>query len=111
MLDTLASDPVTALMTSPMLWFAEWPTNAVAVSRAGSAVYTVWDRAGAFVYVGMSGRSTAATGAGPFGRLNSHANGRRSGDQFNVYVSDRFVLPRVHDRIPEIAAGTLSSTS
>lgn len=108
MFDDPARDPLAALQIAPVLWFADWPANAVAVPRAGSAVYTVWDRAGAFVYVGMSGRSTGATGAGPFGRLNSHANGRRSGDQFNVYVSDRFVLPRVHNRIPEIATGTLS---
>lgn len=40
--------------------------------------------------------------------LNSHAGGRRSGDQFNIYVSDRFLLPRVASRIPEIAAGKLS---
>lgn len=26
-------------------------------------------------------------------RLNSHASGRRSGDQFNVYVCDRFIVP------------------
>jgi hypothetical protein len=26
-------------------------------------------------------------------RLNSHASGRRSGDQFCVYVCDRFVVP------------------
>src|SRR4030095_11785058 len=26
-------------------------------------------------------------------RLNSHASGRRSGDQFCVYVGDRFVVP------------------
>jgi hypothetical protein len=26
-------------------------------------------------------------------RLNSHASGRRSGDQFNIYVCDRFVVP------------------
>ena len=30
---------------------------------------------------------------GLFGRLRSHASGRRSGDQFNVYVCDRFVIP------------------
>jgi hypothetical protein len=28
-------------------------------------------------------------------RLNSHASGRRSGDQFNVYVADRLVLPSI----------------
>ena len=26
-------------------------------------------------------------------RLGSHASGRRSGDQFNVYICDRFVVP------------------
>jgi hypothetical protein len=26
-------------------------------------------------------------------RLNSHASGRRSGDQFNIYICDRFVVP------------------
>jgi hypothetical protein len=25
--------------------------------------------------------------------LNSHASGRRSGDQFNLYVCDRFIVP------------------
>jgi hypothetical protein len=76
----------------------------------GSVVYTIWDRAGAFIYVGMAGRSTSvsAKGRGPFGRLESHASGRRSGDQFNIYISDRFVLPRVHNRIAEIAEGRLS---
>jgi len=26
-------------------------------------------------------------------RLNSHASGRRSGDQFNLYICDRFIVP------------------
>ena len=30
---------------------------------------------------------------GIYTRLKSHASGRRSGDQFCVYVADRFVLP------------------
>lgn len=76
-------------------------------------VYTVWDREGSFVYVGMSGRSftgiTEGKGrAGPWGRLNSHASGRRSGDQFCVYVADRLVLPALHNRISEIADGSSS---
>ena len=78
--------------------------------KTGSLVYTVWDRIGALVYVGMAGRSGAVSskGKGPYGRLESHASGRRSGDQFCIYVCDRFVLPRVHNQIAEIAAGTLS---
>ena len=44
----------------------------------------------------------------PLGRLASHASGRRSGDQFLIYVCDRLVLPRLGNRIGEIAGGALS---
>src|SRR4051794_13283961 len=80
-------------------WFSDWPI--AAVPRSGSIVYTIWDRAGRFIYVGMAGRA-GATGAGPFGRLASHASGRRSGDQFCIYICDRFVLAGSHNRISEI---------
>jgi hypothetical protein len=43
---------------------------------------------------------------GLYERLASHASGRRSGDQFCVYVADRFVLPALTtDEIRSIAAG------
>jgi hypothetical protein len=48
---------------------------------------------------GMSGRGIAAdtvrrnTPQGLYTRLQSHASGRRSGDQFCVYVADGLVLP------------------
>ncbi len=104
----LGSSPLDALHRGSLHWFADWPT--ATVPRAGSIVYTIWDHDGSFIYVGMAGRSasSSAKSKGPFGRLESHANGRRSGDQFNVYVCDRLVLQRVQDLIPEIAAGTLS---
>ena len=38
-------------------------------------------------------REAAARGKGLYSRLNSHALGWRSGDQFCVYVADRLVLP------------------
>jgi hypothetical protein len=43
----------------------------------------------------MSWRDAAVTerASGVFGRLRSHASGRRSGDQFNIYICDRFVVP------------------
>jgi hypothetical protein len=96
------------LVSGPISWFADWPDRSVPTT--GCAVYTIWDREQRFLYAGMSGRSpTAATNAkGPFGRLNSHASGRRSGDQFCIYVCDRIVLPGLHNRISEIASAALS---
>jgi hypothetical protein len=90
--------------------FATWPDAAVPTFGAG--VYTIWDRASRFIYVGMSGRGITADTARrntPFGiytRLHSHASGRRSGDQFCVYVADRLVLPTLSpDDINAIGSG------
>lgn len=99
------------LTSGAIHWFSDWSTGDV--PRTGAVVYTIWNREGFFIYVGMSGRSfTGGAGgngkAGPWGRLNSHASGRRSGDQFCVYVADRLVLPTLHNRITDIANGTLS---
>ena len=47
-------------------------------------IYAIWDSSGTFVYVGKAGNLRK--------RLRSHASGRRSGDQFCVYVFDRAVL-------------------
>lgn len=101
-------------MTEDRLWagplhpFCDWPCGDV--PSTGSIVYTVWDRAGTFIYVGLSGRSAMSSprSKGPFGRLHSHAVGRRSGDQFLIYVCDRLVLPRFSNRLADIAAGQVS---
>lgn len=97
-----------ALWTGPLHAFAEWPCGKVPTT--GSIVYTVWNRDGTFVYVGLSGRSAqmSSRSKGPFGRLHSHAVGRRSGDQFLIYVCDRLVLPRLGNRLQDIASGALS---
>ena len=43
-----------------------------------------------------------------YGRLNQHAGGRRSGDQFCVYVCDRLVLPSLSpEEIKEVSTGNL----
>ncbi len=99
---------IEALTAGSVNWFADWPTGDV--PKRGAIVYTIWNREGRFIYVGMSGRNTSGgkSAKGPYGRLASHASGRRSGDQFCLYVCDRLVLPTVHNRIPEIAAGDLS---
>jgi hypothetical protein len=92
---------VDELASGPLFSFADWPNDLV--PRRAAGVYTIW-RGDEFIYVGMSGRGAQredfvagpgrpAHAKGLWTRLNSHASGRRSGDQFNVYVCDRFIVP------------------
>ena len=97
--------------------FQDWPNDQVPKRAAG--VYTVWD-GDRLLYVGMSGRAMAAedlevspngrvVAKGLWTRLNAHASGRRSGDQFCVYVCDRFVVPALTpSQQHQLAAGGLS---
>jgi len=66
------------------------------------------------LYCGMSGRSienARKAGKKKYGlitRLNSHASGRLSGDQFCVYVANRLVIPSItSDMLPQFASGEL----
>jgi hypothetical protein len=104
------------LEEGPRLRFSDWPTQAVPKVAAG--VYTIWDER-RFIYVGMAGRGLAAEdidapdeplkAKGLMTRLNSHASGRRSGDQFCVYVCDRFIVPHLSDEEQsQLADGALS---
>jgi hypothetical protein len=61
-------------------------------------------------FVADSGQSSRAKGL--WTRLNSHASGSRAGDQFNVYICDRFIVPAltaVQQR--DIGQGGCSRTS
>jgi hypothetical protein len=73
--------------------FSDWPASHFEAGPSG--VYTVWNGE-QFLYVGMAWRhrdDLNPNASGVFGRLASHASGRRSGDQFCVYICDRFVVP------------------
>src|SRR6516225_10773479 len=98
------------LSSGPTYSFASWPNSSVPTFGAG--VYTIWHSDGRFIYVGMSGRGITVetirrnTPQGLYTRLQSHASGRRSGDQFCVYVADRLVLPTLSQQdIAAIASG------
>ena len=87
------------LEKGPLYCFSDWPTGDIPQIAAG--VYTIW-RGTEFVYVGMAGRGNAAKEeqaklkGKPWGlqaRLNSHASGNRSNDQFCMHICDRFVIP------------------
>jgi hypothetical protein len=105
------------LFTGRLYRFADWPNPAVPNGSIG--VYTVW-HGGQLICAGMSGRGidAAAGGSGEVtrrglrglrSRLDSHASGRRSGDQFCVYVFDRLVLPTLTQvQIEDAAHGRLS---
>jgi hypothetical protein len=92
--------------------FSEWPNREIPQIAAG--VYAIWRDTGQFVYVGMSGKGIEAVPAGRtrFGlytRLNSHASGRLSGDQFCVYVANRLVIPDLTaDQLAQFAQGELN---
>ena len=105
-------------LTSGVLYpFATWPHAAMPISAAG--VYSIWDNTGILIYVGMSGRGmsnehlTASQSEGRkrglYTRLHSHASGARSGDQFCVYIADRFVLPTLsEDQVKAISERAIS---
>src|SRR5262249_3610269 len=102
--------PVTELSRGTAYSFADWPNHSVLGFGAG--VYTIWHNDGRFIYVGMSGRGMTVetirrnTPQGIYTRLRSHASGRRSGDQFCVYVADRLILPSLSQQdITAIASG------
>jgi hypothetical protein len=81
-----------SLESGELQTFADWPPSTLAVGNPG--VYAIW-RDEELLYIGMSWRDITITdGArGVFGRLSSHVSGRRSGDQFNVYICDHYVVP------------------
>ena len=87
------AEQLEGLEGGPAHAFRDWPGTHFPVGPSG--VYSIWND-DAFLYVGMAwahrneGNPRAS---GVFGRLKSHASGRRSGDQFAIYVCDRFVIP------------------
>ena len=92
------------LVSGDLHRFVDWPNKGVPKVAAG--VYSIW-MADQLVYVGMYGRSATEEklvaarakkkASGLRTRLASHWKGRRSGDQFVVYVADRLVLPTLSD--------------
>ena len=85
--------------------FSEWPNTEIPLITAG--LYVIWDEK-QLIYCGMSGReiekykySNSKKKYGLINRLNSHASGRLSGDQFCVYVANRIVIPSLEPELLE----------
>ena len=87
------------LNRQPVHRFADWPNRDVPKGKPGVYLIYQGDR---WIYIGMSFKNLQS-------RLNQHASGRRSGDQFCVYVSDRLVMKNLTDeQIKGISQGTYS---
>ena len=87
------------LNRQPVHRFADWPNRDVPKGKPG--VYLIYQE-GRWIYIGMSFKNLQS-------RLNQHASGRRSGDQFCVYVSDRLVMKNLTDEQTKgISHGTYS---
>jgi hypothetical protein len=122
-------DHLRALATGTLHAFTTWKQDA-GVPEVAVGVYTIWRRtddgsvaAGTepekLVYVGYAGRGLVVERVrvttqgragshrkGLWDRLQAHARGRRSGDQFAVYVADRWVLPTLSQiDIADVAEG------
>ena len=92
------------LAAGQLFRFADWPIREVPPSPG---LYTIW-QGEQFLYVGMAGRGTGTRSLLP-GRLDSHASGCRSGDQFCIYVCDRLIVPRLTcDQLKQVGDGQLS---
>lgn len=92
--------------------FSLWSPSLVPSVAAG--VYAIWDGK-TLIYCGMSGRGfnpeniPNKTKHGLVTRLQSHASGRLSGDQFCVYVANRLVIPAIQPKqLINFASGELS---
>ena len=111
----------TELSIAPLHRFADWPNKSIPFVAAG--VYAIYDNDNRFLYAGMAGASLTPSRtaellaikgrySGLYDRLNSHASGYRSGDRFNIYICDLFVLKNLSSQqIEAISTSNLSLDS
>ncbi len=62
----------------------------------GSIIYTVFLDSTEYIYVGIGGLAgKTAQNRNPRSRIMQHSQGRRSGDQFCIYIQDFYVIPEL----------------
>ena len=98
-LDQKTEEIIKSLTSGTLHHFCDGLHETLPIASPG--VYTIW-RGTQFIYVGIAGRRLDLTinhikTKGLKDRLDSHWRGRRSGDQFAVYVFDRFIIPILTD--------------
>ncbi len=81
------------------------------IPEYGSIIYTVWDKNQTFIYVGIGGigqsPNTPLRQRNPRSRIEQHKSGRRSGDQFCIYVHDYYIVPSLDIKTYQFRRGYL----
>ena len=81
------------------------------IPKFGSIIYTIWNNADEWIYVGIGGLGqspgTPLHKRNPVSRIQQHKSGRRSGDQFCIYVHDCFVVPKLDNTKYKFVKGAL----
>ena len=99
-LSYIMNELIEKLSTSKLYKFSDWKNNDIPSVCAG--VYSIYESNGEFLYIGMAGAALNQSKieamqkekkkSGLQDRLGSHASGYRSGDRFNIYIGDLYVL-------------------
>lgn len=64
------------------------------IPEYGSILYAIFLDEREFIYIGIGGiAGTTARSRDPRSRIREHTSGRRSGDQFCIYIQDFYVIP------------------
>ena len=64
------------------------------IPEYGSILYAIFLDEKEFIYIGIGGiAGTTARSRDPRSRIREHTSGRRSGDQFCIYIQDFYVIP------------------
>ena len=70
--------------------------NVTEIPSWGSIIYTVFLDKTEYIYVGIGGLSgSTVKDRNPRSRIIQHSQGRRSGDQFCIYIQDFYVIPQL----------------
>ena len=64
------------------------------IPEYGSILYAIFLDEKEFIYIGIGGvKGEKARSRDPRSRIREHTSGRRSGDQFCIYIQDFYVIP------------------
>lgn len=70
--------------------------NVTDIASWGSIIYTVFLDQSEYIYVGIGGLAgKTVKDRNPRSRILQHSQGRRSGDQFCIYIQDFYVIPEL----------------